>query len=123
MFHEIDPQLMKPPDGSQKKRWLRDSEDGCDLFIWEDEEGNVKCFQFWFHDALVDWDRDRGLRTGSIDDKSGAFVNIQSDLYQIHQNVNKEILEVVKDLLNKKSINNKVLTSIKDTLYQISEQI
>jgi hypothetical protein len=121
MFLEIDPKLIKTPPDSQKKRWFRDSEDGCDLFIWEDDKGQIKCFQFWYHDALVEWDREGGIRTGSIDEKSGAFVSIQSDLYQIDQNINREILHTVKDILNKKSGENSILISIKDTLHKISD--
>ena len=119
MFLEIDPQLMKPSEDPQKKRWFRDSEDGCDLFIWEDAEGQIKGFQFWYHDALVDWDRERGIRTGSIDNKSGAFMSIQSDLYQIDRDVNKEVIDIVINLLNKKPTDNQIITFIKDTLSKI----
>ena len=121
MFLEIDPKLIKTYQDSQKRRWFRDSEDGCDLFIWEDDKGQIKCFQFWYQDALVEWDRESGVKTGSIDDKSGAFVNIQSDIYQMDQNINKEILHAVKDILNKKSGDDNILISIKDTLHKISE--
>jgi hypothetical protein len=121
MFLEIDPKLMKTHEGSQKKRWFRDSEDGCDLFVWEDDQGEIKCFQFWYQDALVEWDRESGIKTGSIDNKSGAFVNLQSDIYQIDEDINLEILDAVKDILNKKSEDNNILVSIKETLYKISE--
>ena len=121
MFLEIDPKLIKTHEGSQKKRWFRDSMDGCDLFIWENDQGQIKCFQFWYQDALVEWDSEKGIKTGSIDNKSGAFVNLQSDLYQIDENINLEILNAVKDILNKKSGDNNILISIKETLYKISE--
>lgn len=123
MFCEIDPQLIKPPSNSQKKRWFRDSKAECDLFVWEDLNGKIKRFQFWHHEALVEWNENTDIKTGHVDQNSGAFVNYQSELYHLHQNLDDKILLVVKDLLNNKSIEeNQSLTEVKNILHEISNR-
>ena len=123
MFLEIDQSLLKPARDGSKKRWFRDTPEECDLFVWEDEEGNVRRFQFWYQDALIKWDLERGIRTGRIDAKSGAFVNYQSDLYRLHSDIDDDLLDTVHLMLQEGQKNEvPVLEFVKSILHELAGQ-
>jgi hypothetical protein len=123
MFQEIDPLLIMPPENHKQKRWFRDTEAECDLFVWEDLEGKVMRFQFWHQDALVEWNEDSGLKTGHLDQESGAFVHYQTETYRLHREIDSEIVILVKNLLNNNSTGDqKSLNYIKDILHEISDR-
>ena len=99
MFYEIDPQLIKTSNDAVKKRWFRDEIGAYDLFVWEDKDGKIKRFQFWYHEALLEWSLKSGYKTGTMDPKSGAFINYQSDLYRFHKDLDKEIILLIKNVM------------------------
>jgi hypothetical protein len=103
MFHEIDPELIKQPGSFSKKRWFRDADAECDLFLWQDDADQLQRFQFWYHDALIEWDHITGIRTGHIDAISGSFIHYQSVFFRLHHNLDQEIIQGVRDLLNNKN--------------------
>jgi hypothetical protein len=123
MFHEIDPALIKQPSSVSKKRWFRDADAECDLFLWQDEKDKLHKFQFWYRDALIEWDVQTGIRTGHIDLVSGSFVHYHSVLFRLHHNLDQEIIQGVNDLLNNK--NEMVQTGmnqVQDVLHEIANR-
>jgi hypothetical protein len=99
MFFEIDPDLLKQVDQPLIKRWYRDSGAECDLLVWGDEKNEIKRFQFWHQDALLEWNSASGIKTGHVDKASGSFTHYQSDLYRMHHNLDTEILNFVSNLV------------------------
>jgi hypothetical protein len=123
MFYEIDPHLLKTPGGSGKKRWFRDALGDYDLFVWEDEEDKIKKFQFWYHEALLEWSQESGYKTGTMDPKSGAFVNYQSDLYKFHKNLDKDIIFLIKNVMDHEvSDESQAFNYIREILLEIANR-
>jgi hypothetical protein len=121
MFFEIDPDLIKKSDDEPYRRWFRDSEAACDLIIWEDKNHVIERFQFWHEDALIEWKSGEGLKTGVVDQTSGAFTHYQTRLYRIHHHFDDKALSLVHDLLKHKSIDeNDTLLQIKQILFEIA---
>ena len=123
MFSEINQEYLKPVDGYEQKRWFRDAETDCDLLVWQTPEGNVEKFQFWHEDALVEWDPDRGIRTGHVDKSSGAFMHYQSELYRFHTDENQDVIGVVNEILQNNQVrDDDILNQITMILYEISNR-
>ncbi len=103
MFTEISAKLLKDNSGKKvpQKRWFRDAERECDLFVWMDQNGRMTKFQFWLKDLLLEWDKKNGLKTGKLDSESGSFHSIQTPVYSYHLNMHKGILPLVYRLLKK----------------------
>jgi hypothetical protein len=122
MFQEINPDLIKQSADTSKKRWFRDAESECDLFLWQDQEGKLKRFQFWYQEAVVEWDRDTGIRTGHMDNLSGSFVHYQSRLFRLHRNLDQDIIQGVKELLqDKKDLLETEMTEIRAILRELAD--
>ena len=123
MFYEIDPSLIKSSNPELRKRWYRDYENECDLFVWQDQNSKIHSFQFWYKDALLQWEEDKGIKTGKIDERSGAFMSLQSDLFRMHQETNTEIVNTVYNLLgNKDNVDLDIIDNIRNVLYDIAER-
>ena len=124
MFFEIDPALIKKSADEPSRRWFRDSEAACDLIIWEDEDHRIERFQFWHEDALIEWKSGEGLKTGIVDQASGAFTHYQTQIYRLHQQFDAQVLGTVNDLLKHKNIGEEdtTLIQIKQILYEIAMQ-
>ena len=124
MFYEIDPQLIKNSEESGKKRWFRDGLGEYDLFVWEDEDSAITKIQFWYHEALLEWSKADGYKTGSMDPKSGAFISYQSDLYRFHKELDQEILSMVKHVMDKSmSEEEGTFNYIRDILSDIADHM
>jgi hypothetical protein len=122
MFFEIDPTLIKASAQPGKKRWFRDGLGDYDLFVWENEKGVVEKFQFWYHEALLEWSHENGYRTGTMDPKSGAFVNYQSELYKFHSDLDDDIISLVKNVLEKTvSDDSNTFNYIREILSEMAE--
>lgn len=122
MFFEIDSDLLKQVDLPLKKRWFRDAAAECELLVWEDEVNEIKRFQFWHQDALLEWNWDSGIKTGHVDKSSGSFTHYQSDLYRMHQGLDVEILTFVTHLIKNKTsqegdLINKIFLILDDISY------
>ena len=122
MFFEIDSDLLKQVDLPLKKRWFCDAAAECELLVWEDEINEIKRFQFWHQDALVEWNWDSGIKTGHVDKTSGSFTHYQSELYRMHQGLDNEILDFVTNLIKNKSsqegdLINKIFLILDDISY------
>jgi hypothetical protein len=123
MFYEIDPELIKQEDQQHKKRWFRDSEAECDLLVWQDIQGIIKRIQFWYYDALLQWDAKQGMKTGLINRSSGAFMHYHSEIYRLHEKFDEEIISTIKRILVcDLNEDNQLLIDVKNILYQISDQ-
>ena len=123
MFHEIDQEFIKQQDSFPKKRWFRDADAECDLFLWQDDTDKLQHFQFWYHDALIEWDHSTGIRTGHIDSINGSFVHYQSIFFRLHHNLDQEIIQGVKDLLNNKSDKLQAeMNQVQDVLHEIANR-
>jgi len=121
MFFEIDPDLIKKTENETSRRWFRDSEAACDLIIWENEEGHIRRFQFWHDDALIEWKDGDGLKTGIVDQTSGAFTHYQTQLYRMHQHFDDDVLALVTGLLHQKNVEeDDTLIRIKQILFEIA---
>ncbi len=121
MFHEIDPALIKQSSPFSKKRWFRDAEAECDLFLWQDDRNKLQRFQFRYQDALIEWDHIKGIRTGHIDALSGSFIHYQSKLFRMHQNLDLEIIQGIKQMLtNKEDDLQEGMRQIREILYEIA---
>ena len=121
MFFEIDPDLIKKTENESRRRWFRDSEAACDLFIWENADQKIERFQFWHEDALVEWKAGKGLRTGHVDQSSGSFTHYQTQLYRIHHHFDNELLSLVNDLMHQKNAEHEdAFTQVKQILFEIA---
>jgi len=127
VFTEINTQILKDNSGRDipQKRWFRDAERECDLFVWTDQSGRISKFQFWLKNLLLEWDRRYGLKTGELDEESGSFHSIQAPVYSYHLNMHKGILPLVYRLLKKEinsqksdSLFRKILTILEDSSLQ-----
>jgi len=110
MFTQIDHNLLKDPQ--HNKSWYRDSENGCDLFVWLDKHDQVIHFQLWHEEFLVEWELRRGLKTGQLDSSEGSFHNLQAASYHYHRTYLseplKKILQFVEPLHNN-ALENKLI--------------
>jgi hypothetical protein len=123
MFTEIDPEFIKQTDDTLHKRWFRDASAECDLLIWEDVKGSLYRFQFWHQDALIEWDNDGGIRSGHVDQNSGAFQHYQSKLYRLHDNFDQDLFLYISDLLQQKSLSGlSAFEKVKQILYDIANR-
>ncbi|HID40200.1 MAG TPA: hypothetical protein EYP36_11900 [Calditrichaeota bacterium] len=127
MFTEINAQLLKDNSGSvePQKRWFRDADSECDLFVWMDKNRQMTKFQFWLKDLLLEWDRHDGLKTGKLDDESGSFHSIQTPVYSYHLTMHKGILPLVYRLLKQEvsrqesnRLFRKILATLEDSYIQ-----
>jgi hypothetical protein len=124
MFHEIGQEFIKQQDSLPKKRWFRDADAECDLFLWQNDKKELRHFQFRYHDALIEWDPQHGLRTGHVDSVSGSFIHYQSIFFRLHHDLDQQIIRGVKDLLDHK--NDDLLAemgSIQEVLHEIAGRI
>lgn len=99
MFVEINKELLKQTDINLDKRWFRDVDRECDLFIWQDDDNKIVRFQFWMDDSLLEWNNDKGFKTGKLDQNTGAFRSYQAPMFRYHSNSDNEILTTVSQLL------------------------
>ena len=121
MFIEIDPKYIKNDDEHLNKRWFRDAKSGCDLLVWQNENGEIVKFQFWKDEALIEWNQGKGLKTGKIDPATGGFKNYQASFYRYHFDFDKKIVKNVKNLINgimgegeAQDVFNRVVTELND---------
>lgn len=116
MFREIDKQFLKysEEDIGFEKRWFRDAERECDIFVWQDNKQIIR-FQFWYNDFLLEWDRTKGIKTGKIDASTGSFHSYQTPIFRYHDNFDKEIYNSVQQLLSgelKQELPNSIFNSL-----------
>jgi hypothetical protein len=124
MFFEIDPELIKQEDEQQTKRWFRDSDAECDMLVWLDMTGAISRIQFWYYDALLQWDAQQGVKTGLVNRSSGAFMHYHSDLYRLHEKFDEEIISTIKRIIIRElTEDNQLLIDVKNILHQISDQM
>ena len=121
MFIEIDPKYIKNDDEHLNKRWFRDAKSGCDLLVWQNENGEIVKSQFWKDEALIEWNQGKGLKTGKIDPATGGFKNYQASFYRYHFDFDKKIVKNVKNLINgimgegeDQDVFNRVVTELND---------
>ena len=96
MFQEINQDLLKPPADFHRKYWFRENELPCDIFIWVDENEDIRQIQVWQGESLVEWRIDCGVRTGLLENEAGAFIHYQTELYRFHHQPDVSILHKVK---------------------------
>ena len=99
MFVEIDKTLLKQTDINLEKRWFRDVDRECDLFTWQNNESKIIRFQFWMDESLLEWNNEKGFKTGKLDQNTGAFRSYQAPMFRYHSNSDNEILATVSQLL------------------------
>jgi hypothetical protein len=100
VFVEINKELLRKTEPDLEKRWFRDVENNCDLLIWQNNENQVVRFQFWMEESLLEWNLNKGYKTGRIDQHTGAFRSYHAPLFRYHANFDSEILDSVLQLLN-----------------------
>ena len=120
MFYEIDPDLLKQVDYPLYKRWFRDSEIECDLLVWEESNQKITRFQFWHRDALLEWQAELGIKTGHVDRSSGVFHHYQSELYRLHDQLDREIVDFVSELIDSRKSERSVLNTVLQILNEIT---
>ncbi len=86
MFIKIKPDVLKEQEAG--KSWYRDADNECDLFLWQDETGNLKRFQLWQKNRLLEWDEQNGYKSGNLDTEEGSFKSYQSPSYHYHPKFN-----------------------------------
>jgi len=101
MLREIDPHLLKQDAAGLLRRWFKDTENDCDLFIWANQSGKLVRFQFWMDEVLLEWQQGKGLRTGSMDQKSGGFVSLQAASFRYHTGMRTELVSSVRGVFEK----------------------
>ena len=62
VFIEINKDLLKKTESELDKRWFRDVDRNCDLFIWQNDKKNIIRFQFWIEESLLEWNIDKGFK-------------------------------------------------------------
>lgn len=116
MFVEIDKELLKQTDINLEKRWFRDVDRECDLFTWQNKENKIVRFQFWMDESLLEWNSDKGFKTGKLDQNTGAFRSYQAPMFRYHSNSDNEILTTVSQLI-KGDLNQDEAEDIFDSVY------
>jgi len=99
VFVEINKDLLKKTESDLEKRWFRDADRNCDLFLWQNTGKEVMRFQFWVEDTLLEWNAASGFKTGRLDQHSGAFTNYQAPIFRYHQRLDEDILNSIEHLL------------------------
>lgn len=100
LFREINQALLKKTESDLNKRWFRDVDRNCDLFIWQNIDNEVVKFQFWHDEVLLEWDIGKGIKTGKMDVNTGAFMNYQAPIFRYHDNFNRDIILTIRSLIN-----------------------
>lgn len=99
MFNEIDPRLIKNDETGLQRRWLRDAERNCDLFVWLDRRKEIVKFQFWLNEALVEWTLNKGMSTGRMNQHSGAFIHMQAPVFRYHEQASANLIQSIRAAL------------------------
>jgi hypothetical protein len=102
MFREVNKDYLKSTeeDRGLDKRWFRDAERECDIFVWQNDQHKIIRFQFWYHETLLEWDQIKGYKTGKVDATTGAFKSYQTTIFRYHTNFDQEILSNIQHLIN-----------------------
>jgi len=66
LLQEIDARVVVQKESGLKMRWFQGKE--SDLSVWQNSEGDIVHFQLSYGTAYVEWDREKGLKTGWVDD-------------------------------------------------------
>ena len=98
MFQEINPAFFKEPD--ENKSWFRDAENNCELFVWKNTAQKIIRFQLWYEDYLVEWDTEKGFKSGLLEPEVGAFRSYQSPSFRYHHRFAAELISKMKQMLN-----------------------
>ena len=98
MFVKIKPEVLKEQE--RGKLWYRDAGQECDLFIWLNAAEEVTHFQLWQQNNLLEWDRQKGFKSGTLDEERGSFKNYQSPSYHYHRSFNNELALKMVGLLS-----------------------
>jgi hypothetical protein len=123
VFVEINKDLLKKTDIDLDKRWFRDVDRECDLFTWQNDENKIVRFQFWIDESLLEWNIDKGFKTGKLDQNTGAFRSYQAPMFHYHSNSDNEILNTVTQLIKGDVDEDKaeeIFDSVYDELAKIS---
>jgi len=99
VFIEINKDLLKKTESELDKRWFRDVDRNCDLFIWQDDKKNIVRFQFWIEESLLEWNSDKGFKTGRLDHHTGAFTSYQAPIFRYHSSFDKDVLDSIQSLI------------------------
>lgn len=102
MFREVNKGYLKitEEDRELDKRWFRDAERECDIFVWQNPRETIVRFQFWYHESLLEWDQVKGIKTGKVDATTGAFRSYQTPIFRYHSSFDQEILDNIQQLIN-----------------------
>ena len=63
-LHEVRKDLLRQQPGTTQ-RWFQ-GPDGCDLFLWYDDQKGLSQLQLTFERRVVEWSGPEGLRTGRL---------------------------------------------------------
>ncbi len=118
MFYEIDPALMKESHREKNKRWFRDADRSCDIFLWE-KNGVIEKFQIWYEGYLLEWGEGKSIRTGEIQTDGGAFISYQSEIYRLHHHWQDDLLAELNAILQSQ---NKEAEGLFESLTQILDE-
>ncbi len=102
MFIKIKPDVLKEQEAG--KSWYRDGDNECDLFLWQDETGRLKRFQFWRQNKLLEWDEQNGYKSGNLEIEHGSFKNYQSPSYYYHTEYNKSFAVEMMEFLEEQQV-------------------
>lgn len=124
MFVEVDHKLLKQSSGKPNsiKRWFRDADRDCDIFIWQNDSKEIIRFQFWLKEYLLEWNQRRKFKTGKLDSDIKGFKSYQSPTYKYHSNPDTIIIHSVFNIISDpgggdlpKAVREKVVRIIQDS--------
>jgi len=99
-LREIDPQYVRQDDEAFSTRWFQGGP-ACDLYLWSDASGALRRVQLFFNWQLVEWQVERGLRTGRASNPPHTSAGYAAaDLFQMSDRIDVGVLAAAQRLIN-----------------------
>lgn len=99
-LREIDPQYVRQDDDAYRTRWFQGGP-ACDLYLWSDSAGVLRRVQLFFNWQLVEWQFEKGLRTGRASNPPHTSAGYAAaDLFQMSEAIDVSVLAAAQRLIN-----------------------
>lgn len=114
LLYEINEVFVAQKDPGLKTRWFRSEE--SDLFIWQNSSGEIVYFQLSFKAGYVEWDKEKKLKTGVVDEEEYGGKN-RSPLVSYHLYPDWQLIRQITTQFKEVSV--RIDTEVRDFVLQV----
>jgi hypothetical protein len=101
-LREVAPEYVKQQgDDGLNTRWFQGGP-ACDVYLWENTEGELKHVQVCYLNLVLDWQTEKGMRTGRIEEQNaheGWGTAYKTDLFKLSSPPEQETVSLVSKLV------------------------